>query len=222
MKRFALALLFLSGCLPIPMKKTFVMKPGGVVRVTDDKGAPLVGAKVVLTRIKYPYGRHDTEWTAVTDAKGEVSFAREEKTETVYPLMMHGVPQYAFAACAEAAGYAGTPGHWSVPEDGAAFPPLELKLPEGERPCEPRKGELTAPPPGKAQLLSRVRKEADVWTLDLVLPKEEPIAAGVKLGGLEIVKVTWQSEALSTFRRATVEARGPGEKVHVGDLLGRE
>lgn len=222
MKPLVLAFAVLMGC--IPMKRTFVMRPGGTIQVVDAKGAPIESASVTLTRNKYPYGREDAVWHVKTDAKGEVSFTREENTQTVYPLMMHGVPGYGFVACAEAPGYAGKNGSWMLPEEGPQ-PPLVLKLAEGDRPCA-SKADLTPPPKGKARVLGVERlyleQGPEQWKLELVLPKDEPVAIGVTFGGLKLTKIEWQSEPINEWRRATVVAHGPGEKVHFGELLARE
>lgn len=218
MKRLVIALAVLSGC--IPMRKTFVMRPEATVRVVDSDGAPITSASVVLVRNKYPYGSRDARWSAKTDAKGEVSFSREEETQTVYPLMMHGVPGYGFVVCADAPGYAGKQEHLSLPESGPP-PPVVLKLVDGDRPCE-GKADLSAPPKGKARVLGIERVDAETWKLDLVLRNDDPIAAGVTLSGLKIAKVVWQGEPIDEWRRATVQVRGPGEKVRSGDLLVRE
>ncbi len=223
MRMLVLAFAVLMGC--IPMKKTFIMRPGGTIQVVDAKGAPIASASVTLTRNKYPYGREDAQWHEKTDAKGEVSFTREENTQTVFPLMMHGVPGYGFVACAEAPGYAGKSGSWMLPEEGPQ-PPLVLKLAQGDRPCVPPKGELTAPPKGNARVLGVERTDpeqgAEQWKLELVLPKDEPVAIGVTLGGMKLTKIEWQSAPINEWLRATVVARGPGEKVHFGELLARE
>jgi len=218
MKRLVVALALLSGCIPMKMK--FVMRPEGVVRVVDAKGAPIASARVILLREKYPHRREDARWTVKTDAKGEVSFTREEERQTVFPLMMHGVPGYGFVACAESPGYASKQEAWRVPEEGAS-PPLVLNLAEGDRRCE-SKVDLSVPPKGRARVLGIERVDADVWKLDVVLPKDEPVAVGVPLGSLTVTKVEWQSEAINAFRRATVQTRGPGEKVRFGELLVRE
>lgn len=218
MKHLVIALVVFSGC--IPWRKTFTMRPPTAVRVVDASGGPIAAATVVLVRNKYPYGSRDATWHAKTDLKGEVSFTREEETQTVYPLMMHGVPGYGFVVCADAPGYAGKEQHLSLPEEGAP-PPVVLKLVDGDRPCE-AKADLSPPDAGKARVLGIERVDKDTWKLDIVLPKDEPVAVCVTLSGLKISKIEWQSEPINPFRRATVQARGPGEKVRFGDLLVRE
>lgn len=217
MKRFVLPLVLLSGC--IPMKKTFIVRPESSIRVVDGAGAPIEGASVKLVRNKYPYGRHDADWTATTNAKGEVSFSKEEKTETVYPLMMHGVPGYGFVACVESPGKASKTEHLSF--DDAGKTTVTIKLVDGDRPCE-GKADMTLPPPGKARVFGIERVDATTWKVDLFLPKSEPVAVGNTFGGLKIKKIEWQGEPIDTWRRATVQAEGPGEKVHFGDVLDRQ
>ena len=214
----ALPLPLAVGC--IPMRKTYVLRPDGIVRVVDGKGAPIAGARVSLIRHRHPHGRNDAEWRTTADARGEVAFTREERTQTVFPLMMHGVPAYSFVACAEAPGYAGTTAQWSAPAGGGQFGTLAIELPEGERPCD-APIDLAPPPAGEARLLARVRKGADEWTLDLTLARAEPIAVGARLGGLVVTKVAWQSEPPSEVRRATVEVRGDAAGLRVGQSIVR-
>jgi hypothetical protein len=137
--------LALAGC-PVPKKRTTLIRPQGTVRVLDAAtGDPLEEAEVVLRRVRVGPPPHieSHSWTARTDAAGEARFELELGTETVMPLMMHGVPQWGFEACATHPGHAGAWSSWLVvppPSDrsevGRIDEPLVLELePGGDGSC---------------------------------------------------------------------------------------
>ena len=128
-------------CCPFPKKRTTLIRPEGTVRVLDAaSGEPLEGAEVVLRRVRVGPPPHieTHSWTAVTDARGEASFEMELGTETVMPLMMHGVPQWGFEVCVTSPGRDGAWSSWLVvppPSDraevGRIDEPLVFELVEG-------------------------------------------------------------------------------------------
>jgi hypothetical protein len=140
------ALCLAVACCPFPRKRTTLIRPEGTVRVLDaSTGEPIEGAEVVLRRVRVGPPPHieSHSWTATTDAAGEASFELELGTETVMPLMMHGVPQWGFEACATHPGHGGAWSSWLVvppPSDrsevGRIAEPLVLELePGGDEAC---------------------------------------------------------------------------------------
>ncbi len=94
------------GCCPIPWLRTVSVRPELTVEVTDAHGAPVAGAEVVVRRFVAAPGPEDAlnRWTATTGPDGRITLPAIEETETVLPLMMHGVPWYGWEACVQAPG----------------------------------------------------------------------------------------------------------------------
>jgi hypothetical protein len=150
--------------------------------------------------------------TFAADAKGEVTLVRETQKQTVYPLMMHGVPGYAFVACAEAPGHASAVAHWTDDESS----PLDLALPAGSRPCE--RGAIGPQKPGAATVQGIEAKNGE-WIVELGLARETKLAVGAKLGPLEVVEVTQRSGNDAPVHFAIVRAKGDGASVHYRDAF---
>jgi hypothetical protein len=139
------AALALAACCPFPWKRTALIRPGGTVRVLDaESGEPIEGARVVLRRCRVGPPPHveTHRWEADTDGKGEASFEIELEKETVFPLMMHGVPQWGFEVCVTAKDHAGRAEGWLVvsPQadrrvEGTIGEALEVRLDRGEGGC---------------------------------------------------------------------------------------
>lgn len=217
------AVVFCTSCLPIPWKKTYVMRPAGKVRVVDEGDKAIAGATVDLVRIRHPHSQHDARYTERADAAGEVSFTLEQKTLTVFPLMMHGVPQFEFSVCAEAPGHASRTVTWGV-EPGGAAPTLPLKLRRGSRPCEP-KPHLAAPRRREAIVDAVEAIDGGQAQLDLALHAAIPLAVGQRFTRTDgasalVVKVEWQGEPQGELRRAHLVVSGSRTLELVrGDLL---
>ena len=132
----ALPLLAPLACF-VPMPRTVVLTPSARVRVVrSEDGQPIAGATVVLARRSDPHDQAQGRWTATTGARGEARFARREESETVMPLMMHGVPFYRWNLCAQAPGRAPrvvVP--WPVPASGVVTGVERLALEPGEGEC---------------------------------------------------------------------------------------
>lgn len=137
------ALASLSGCIPV-WRKTLLC-PAGVVRVHDaTTGAPLAGARVIVRRYNVgpPPSRESHRFEAVTAPDGRAVFKAQTAHEWVMPLMMHGVPQWAFDICVDADGHRGaaapflTQGMWTRDEDLAPQPELSVPLALGTGACE--------------------------------------------------------------------------------------
>ncbi len=212
-----------ASCLPIPWKKTYVMRPAGKVRVVDEADKAIAGATVALLRIRHPYSERDARYDEHTDAHGEVSFTLEQKTLTVFPLMMHGVPQFAFSVCAEAPGRASRTVQWGVEPDGSART-LSMALRKGSRPCDP-KPHAVSPKRGEAIVDAVEAMDGGQVTLDLAVHTAIVLAAGQRFtradgASAEVVKVEWHGEPQGDLRRAHLVASGPRAVELVrGDLL---
>lgn len=203
----------LAGCIPV--KKTYVTWPGRTVRVKDGKGA-IAAAKLAIVRVEHPYSREVETRTFTTDEAGEVKLVEEKTTKTVMPLMMHGVPQYSFRACAEAAGHASATKEWW--DAGAS--PIELTLARGSRPCEAPKD---APPPDEKLRLEGIEEKDGSWIVDLATTSEPKLAKESVLSHgeskLTVREVLFRSPKDSKFRRFQVRASGDGSSWKYGDLI---
>ncbi len=138
------ALLFSAGCCLLPWPRSALLRPAGVVVVRDGTtGAPLPGAKVTVRRFNLgpPPATEDRRYLARTDLQGRAAFTALTSREWVLPLMMHGVPQWAFDVCVESTGHAAEARtwliqrHWQGALDADAEPRLVVTLPPGARTC---------------------------------------------------------------------------------------
>ena len=219
--RIAALTLLLAGCIPIPVKKTFVVWPKRTIRVVDEKGMAVAGAKVRVVREMFPH-RHDDEVRVLTaDENGEVKTERETKVLKVFPLMMHGVPGFGFAACAEMKGYAGTSKSWSNPDEPSV---LTLKLAPGSSPCGVEV-DYKPPPAGSIRIESITREDDGNFLVYLAMPPGDD-ANGAELSKpgadpLKVIKVDWQSEPGGAVRRAHVRVTGDPLQYVYGDVVGR-
>lgn len=112
-----LLVLALASCCPFPWPRVTLIRPGGTVRVLDaQKGEPLEDATVIVRRYRLgPPPRIETHtFEERTDASGEASFEIELGKETVMPLFMHGVPQWAFEVCVVHEGHVSASRDWLV------------------------------------------------------------------------------------------------------------
>lgn len=136
----------MSGCIPVP--RSVVLQPQGAVVVRDqDSGAPIAAARVLLRRYNLgpPPRRESRRFTANSDASGRALFTLETGHEWVMPLMMHGVPQWAFDVCIAAPGYQAravawfVQGMWTADEDRKPRADLLVALRRGpDQDCEQR------------------------------------------------------------------------------------
>lgn len=217
--RIAALSIVLAGCLPIPVKKTYVMWPGRTIRVVDEKGSPIAGAKVRLVRDRHPHGKNDEVRELTTDEKGEVKVERETKVLKVFPLMMHGVPGFSFRACAESKGTAGTTTKWPNPEESSD---LVLKLLPGSKPCE-EELDQTAPAAKTARIEAVEKQEDGRFIVQLALPPDgDPKGLELSKPGAEPLKVTdvvWQSPGGPPLLRARVHVSGDPLTYAHGDVV---
>lgn len=122
----------LSGCF-CTKQRTIVQSPAVVVEVVDqESGEPVEGARVKMCRIQIgpPPSEVLDRWETRTDADGRASFAGSTTSETVMPLMMHGVPQRGWELCVEHDEYAMV----TSARDGGYL--LVESMSEGETPRE--------------------------------------------------------------------------------------
>jgi hypothetical protein len=100
---FLVAVLLLSGC--IPWRREALVQPALQIRVTSPDGKPLPGARILFVAASNPHGVLHHALELRTDEQGVATLDEERQTETIYPLMMHGVPFYYWTWCVEKDGY---------------------------------------------------------------------------------------------------------------------
>ena len=98
-----LTLLLGLACCPIPIPRQGLLRPDLEITVTDAGGAPVPGVEVILRRTIAAPGpaTEIARFVTLTDEHGVARFDRAEVTDTVMPLMMHGVPYIDFEICAQ-------------------------------------------------------------------------------------------------------------------------
>ena len=129
----------------MPCHRTVLARPEGTIHVIDAATrAPIPGATVTVARYRLgPPPRVETDrWTLTTDSSGAASTSLADRGEWVMPLMMHGVPQWAWEVCVSAPGHSAVVATWVIQHewsrpavDGRAAPRVEIALPEGNTPC---------------------------------------------------------------------------------------
>ena len=133
----------LGGCIPV--WRSTLLRPNGAVVVRDAQSdAPIEHARVVVRRYNLgpPPQRKSHQYIDYTATDGRVRFAPLSGHEWVMPLMMHGVPQWAFDVCVDAPGYHGQTvgwliqGMWTEDKDRDPRPDLQVKLRAGEGDCD--------------------------------------------------------------------------------------
>jgi hypothetical protein len=201
----------LAGCIPV--KKTYVTWPGRAVRVVDAKGS-IPEAKVQVVRVEHPYSREVETRSFTADENGEVKLVEEKTVKKVMPLMMHGVPQYSFRACAEATGHASVTKEWW--DDGATT--IELKLARGSRPCTPSKDPLD-----EKLRLEGIEEKDGAWIVDLATTAEPKLEKESVLSDrdskLVVREILFRSPPESKIRRLQVRTSGDGSAWKYGDLI---
>jgi hypothetical protein len=90
----------LAGCVP----QAVVTQPALRLHLSNEAGEP-VDAEVTLHWWEYPHRRQRSVSAVSTDAGGTATFTETVATETMMPLMPHGIPAYNWTFCIEAAGY---------------------------------------------------------------------------------------------------------------------
>ncbi|MDR1350089.1 MAG: hypothetical protein LBJ59_04785 [Zoogloeaceae bacterium] len=103
------ASLFLAGCIPYPVYKT--LQPYAEVRVVDESGSPVTGAKVNLISSSYPYGFERFRVVVKTD-NGHAEF-NKVKDFCFEVFFLHGAQFYFWNWCIEKEGYETITTHYS-------------------------------------------------------------------------------------------------------------
>ena len=128
----------------IPWRSATLLRPEGTIRVVDESGNPVVGARVIVRRYRVgPPPRVETHrFVQQSDTRGLVRFEMKLDTERIFPLLMHGVPQWGFEVCATKPAYRAAVTRWLVvdrrrspKENGHAVPELSLTLATGSGEC---------------------------------------------------------------------------------------
>lgn len=106
--RLIVGLAWVSGfaCIPLPVPREVRVQPELALRVVaGPSGAPIAKASVTVVRYHYPYGVVDHSSELRTDSQGRAALAELTESEWVFPLMMHGVPEYHHVLAVSARGY---------------------------------------------------------------------------------------------------------------------
>jgi hypothetical protein len=93
----------LGGC--IPWRREVLVQPALEIRVTDPEGLPLEDARVLFLAASNPHHVPHHSLELRTGPDGSVTLEERRERETIYPLMMHGVPHYYWTWCAEKPGH---------------------------------------------------------------------------------------------------------------------
>jgi hypothetical protein len=93
-----------SGC--IPWHREVVVQPALEFRVVDPQQRPVPGARILFIAGSNPHHVLHHSLRLEADEQGRAVLEQQRETETIYPLMMHGVPFYYWAWCVEKDGYA--------------------------------------------------------------------------------------------------------------------
>lgn len=147
-----IAVLLLPLLMFIPWRRDTILLPSGTILVIDAATKrPLAGVDVVVYRYRLgPPPRITTHvYRRRTSTDGAVSFDAALGRETILPLMMHGVPQWAFLVCAQKPGYrvarkrwvVRIPGH-AAADDARSAPRLRIELLRGAGKCPLREAFL--------------------------------------------------------------------------------
>lgn len=93
-------------CIPLPVPREAQLQPAlDLSVVAGPSGAPIAQALVTVVRYYYPHGVVDHWSEHRTDPQGRVALPELTEHEWVFPLMMHGVPEYHHAIAVSAPGY---------------------------------------------------------------------------------------------------------------------
>ncbi|HHO54650.1 MAG TPA: hypothetical protein ENK18_28180 [Deltaproteobacteria bacterium] len=127
------------GACCLPWAVDAIEQPGLEVQVLRADGQPAAGAEILLRRlITAPPPRDElARWAVIADEQGRARFERVIGSDTVMPLMMHGVPDVGFEVCARGEGGAITEalGLDARRDLDAASLDLTLTLEPGRRSC---------------------------------------------------------------------------------------
>ncbi|HLD67079.1 MAG TPA: hypothetical protein VJA19_13640 [Pseudomonas sp.] len=111
----SICLIFLAGCVPIPMYKT--LQPNAYMKVVDHAGDPIGGAKVELVSSTYPYGFEKFRVAGRTSHGGEIKFTKMKEWRVEVPLMIHGMEVFFWNWCVSKEGYASIQTHHRDADD---------------------------------------------------------------------------------------------------------
>ena len=96
-------LMSLTACIPFP--RYALVQPNVKIQVKENSGKPISAAKVIFIAASHPHAVLRKKQTIASSAQGYVELTAEHEWEAIYPLMMHGVPEYFWALCIEKEGY---------------------------------------------------------------------------------------------------------------------
>lgn len=88
-----------GGCYPI----YHTLRPEATLTVLDPARRPVAGARVLLTRSRFPAGFDQATDTTFTDSTGVAHFSRQKGWETEV-LMIHGAKIYFWNWCVQKPG----------------------------------------------------------------------------------------------------------------------
>lgn len=107
----------ITSCIPVPALRKVTIRPEGSITVIDTYNKKLLfNVKVVVKRIRIgpPPSEVSHQWIYKTDSTGTVTVTSLKGKEWIFPLMMHGVPQWGWIICTEYEGYKDTCIEWFV------------------------------------------------------------------------------------------------------------
>lgn len=104
MTLFGLLTTLLAGAC-IPWSREVLVQPTMKMTVVDSDKRPIPGASVLFVSGSNPHHKLHHALRLTTDEQGRVHLEAKLESETVYPLMMHGVPFYYWGWCVEKTGY---------------------------------------------------------------------------------------------------------------------
>jgi hypothetical protein len=130
----------LAGC--IPWRREALVQPALEIQVVDPDQRPVAGAAVLFLAASNPHHVLHHVLRLETDQQGRVLLEERRESETVYPLMMHGVPFYYWAWCVEKQGFVPAVREIHEPEAGPVQT-LVLQPGASEQRCRQTGGRLS-------------------------------------------------------------------------------
>jgi hypothetical protein len=87
------------------VQRSVVRQPNLSLQVLDSTSQPIANAHVYTHWWSNPHSRLQESKMFVTDAEGVIQTEEVLQSETAYPLVLHGVPEYHHTLCIEAPDY---------------------------------------------------------------------------------------------------------------------